>query len=371
MNIMKNFHSIITGAAVLSLVFTACHDDGADIAAPVPGDAYTIEAAIDNGPQTRAQVQYGTQDAAAGELFMWNDGDTFTLYDMTNPVPAEGPQTYTFTISAAYDETHPTDKAVFTCSGEFIPESGHRYLALYNLRFDQMSGSKAQCKLVTTDLSGYTQLRTDHPGNADLKHLQKGLMMYAFADTDATGNLPSLQFQHLTSIYRISLTNGTADGVLIHSINFLADSYTTPLWGSQGEYRTLAFLFDMDNRTVSDPDKTTFFFGLGTIFNDTPGQEEYTTIASGETYELYVPCIPVEGTHFADQEKMCIYIADGDKKSSTYANLPFTEFAAANNGVDHFERGKRYWFDLTIKDKNDQGEYVLEWTNYSPAPTTD
>lgn len=353
---MKTIYSFLAPAALLPLLFTACQKDGADTT-PAPGAACTVEAAIDNGPHSRAQVQYGTQDAADGELFMWNAGDTFTLYDFTDLTASEFPENV-FTISPDYDESQPGVTAAFSCEG-FTPAANHRYLAVYNAALDVVRLTLVppiRCKMTTTDMSAYTQVQTGNADNAAISHLKKGLVMYTFVDADGAGNLPALQFKHLTSLFRFSLTNNTGSDVKIEHVECTSSDYYFAL---QNSYSDLRFGFDMDSKTArisSFRSSPIYRF----YFKD-PAENDYATIANGETYELYAPCIPDITESFVQDDKLQIYFSTPDYYYSTAAELPLAEIAAANNGVNHFEWGKRYWFDLTIGGSGNN--LTLDWTH--------
>ena len=67
--------------AVLPMFLSACQDEMIENSLLQNESVYTLSGKMTGGNAlSRAQIQLGNTDASAGEVFLWNSGDSFKLY---------------------------------------------------------------------------------------------------------------------------------------------------------------------------------------------------------------------------------------------------------------------------------------------------
>ena len=67
--------------AVLPMFLSACQDEMIENSFLQNESVYTLSGKMTGGNAlSRAQIQLGNTDASAGEVFLWNSGDSFKLY---------------------------------------------------------------------------------------------------------------------------------------------------------------------------------------------------------------------------------------------------------------------------------------------------
>lgn len=344
---MKKHLNYWLAMALLLPVLNACQDDGA-MSGEEPGEAgnpTVVHAAITGeAPGTRAQVQWGTQDAEAGELFMWNTNDLFLAYKDGTTTPS------TFNIQN-YNEAQPGKEADFSCNN-FTADAGTKVVAfhvrgyLQNPQWNTENSRKyLKVKIVDDNASATTQEQQDSPGNADLNHLKYGLNMYATGEADGNGGISPLSFRHLSALFRFTITNRQADAAQIKSITLgfpnqsvLCTAKTVKIW----EDNTMT-------STVEETDKLT-----EKTLDLKKGSQQYATIASGSSYDCFLPVMPAaEESNKATGATIKITFKDGTTKSADIDGFSNVEIKA----------GMRYWFDLTIT-----AEGKLMQTSRLPKP---
>lgn len=169
-----------------------------------------IRAALPGEDKSRAQVQYGNQNIAAGEFFMWNEDDKITVINMTSGEKAS------FSISKIEGNT-----AEFTMnSGETLnANKGTTLVAFYG----DADLNTSRDHLIFTPQSSQ-QVKTATPSDEDLRHLQKSLMMVAPPVTvTESDKIPDLHFEHLSSLFRVTVNNRQATELTLNKVCFTYD----------------------------------------------------------------------------------------------------------------------------------------------------
>ena len=344
--------------AALPLAFTACQNQDLLPEEPEAGKAGAIVATIGEQAQTRAQVQYGNPDETKGELFMWNNKDNFRIFDLQNEATASSP--YLYSISDNYDENTPSNSATFVPSDSYSYTNGHNMVAFNGVNLFETYIADNILTLENINIEALnTQKSSSVPGHADVSHLKDYLPIYATA-TVSNGAIPSLSFRHLSSMFRYSLTNKTSSDVKIKQV-------TVKMTNHQ-HFIMAADITITATGEVAIINKWTEEATLVLNFEDA-SDNPYTTIAKDATYDGYSIFIPDNSVTFGAGEKLTFTVTTTDGTTKTTSNpitLDASRIAAANNGAQYFEMGKRYWFDLTI-----DTDGTLKWTNAATPPAED
>lgn len=346
---MKKHLNYWLALTLLLPALNACQDDGA-MSGEEPGEAgkpTVVHAAITGeAPGTRAQVQWGTQDAEAGELFMWNNDDKFSVYKYGFTSTLDDRSVFQI---RNYDEAQHSKEADFSCDG-FTADAGTKITAFYtnilpaNLQWGTVDG-KTYLQAKISIVANIYQRQKDSPGDADLKHLKSSLMMYATGEADGNGGISPLSFRHLSALFRFTITNRQANEAQIKGITIsfpnqsvLCTTKTVTIWE---DYTMTSTVEETDKRT----EKT---------LNLKKGLTEYATIASGSSYDCFLPAMPAaEENNTATSATIKITFEGGTTKSVSIDGFSNVEIKA----------GTRYWFDLTLTP-----EGTLMQTSRLPKP---
>ena len=149
-----------------ALLAVSCqNDDFMEASNEAAEGVMTLHATM--APQTRAQIALGTEDESR-EIFMWNEEDSFTLYDKTNPTTTSA----AFTISG-YSEEAPATEATFVGEGNFA--DGSSVVAIYPAQEGNITESAATLTLPTATIT---------TGSAEewKEYMRQSMYMYADAD---------------------------------------------------------------------------------------------------------------------------------------------------------------------------------------------
>ena len=88
--------------AVLPMFLSACQDEMFENGLLQNESVYTLSGKMTGGNAlSRAQIQLGNTDASAGEVFLWNAGDSFKLYQSIEGQLSSSD----FSISGDYSES--------------------------------------------------------------------------------------------------------------------------------------------------------------------------------------------------------------------------------------------------------------------------
>ncbi|NDV64480.1 hypothetical protein [Bacteroides sp. 224] len=158
------------------------------------------------------------------------------------------------------------------------------------------------------------------------------------------GEISTSDFKHLSSLFRYTLHNNTGTELKVKNITA---TMTSPLFVKHASfcpYNKLGFTMTAE---ISSNSSTLKFSNVN--------NNDYATIANNESYDAFMPFLTGAGMKnsenitFAEDEKLVIsaqIIVGDEEKDITLLTIDASQIAAANNGVNYFERGKRYWFDL-------------------------
>lgn len=295
---MKTYYKLIGAVLPFALLAASCQDENIVESGNKTGEGIiTLHATV--APQSRAQIALGTEDASR-EIFMWNENDSFVLYDRSNPTVTSG----TFTISA-YTENEHGPEATFVGEGNFVQDMP--VTAIYPAQEGNVTENAA-----TLTLPGVTM--TDGSEDEWKDYMRQSLFMYADATMD--GNNTALAFRHLCALIRVSYTNATATDQTISNVTLTGDGN---YFGS-----TMKFGF-VDNGATTTVSSDILTFGFSGL-----------TVASGRTTDFYFLFFPGE-----DASAGTLTVGINGKT----IEMSLDELLSGN-----FEAGKRYWFNTIETD---------------------
>ena len=316
---MKNRYLYAICLTVLTLGFSACqNEDLVSDAASVSSSAVTLSGSIATNAQSRAQVQLGNTDIST-EYFLWNAGDSFSLYDLgesgtTTPLTLD-----TFTISSDYSDDSPSSSASFT--GDCGISEGNAVAAFYPAQSTVNSEATVALSIAST---------TSLDANADeevIGYLADNMFMYATSTFSGSGT--SLVFNHLTSMARIVYTNSSSTEQTISSVSITGD----------GAYFGTEATFAIVGAGITTTSKVT---EVGLTFSG-------LTVAAGESEEFYL--LFFSGDNFNEGGTLTFTFNDQSIYMETSKIL-----------TSNFTTAYRYKFNIR---QTDDG---LEWVNSDTAP---
>lgn len=322
----KHINHYWLALALLLPALHACHDEDEAMLGDQPGTASTptvVRASVGNEPDTRAQVKYGTNDPKEGEYFMWNTGDQFTAYNIT--AAETTPTAYTFNIDDNYNETQPSNQADFSCANGFPATVGNKVAAFYGKSITNataVTGANGEkgIQVTLTTPTTLTQMQTATPGNADLKHLQQGLCMYALTEAGQNGGVSPLSFRHLSTLFRITLRNNQTSPIINPQIK---------LWFAGAERfcheKTVILWENGILECVEDKGK----LPMETLSTN-------ATIAPGGSYDFFLPVLLPGDETGMELSAPVVYLND------KYGSVKYMINVQGKPGM-------RYWFDMTVK----------------------
>lgn len=291
---MRLYHKLGWAVLPFALLAASCQNDDFMEAGNETSEGFiTLRATM--GPQTRAQIALGTEDESR-EIFMWNEEDSFTLYDKTNPATTSA----AFTISG-YSEEAPATEAAFVGEGSFANNSS--VVAIYPAQEGNVTDDAVTLTLPAATLT---------TGSAEewKEYMRQSMYMYANATLD--GNNTQLAFQHLCALIRVSYTNATSEDKTISNVTV----------AGEGNYFGSAATFSFADNTLT-PTTTS----LSCEFDFTG-----LTVASGHTTDFYFFFFPGDN---ASNGQLTVSINGKELVMSLSELASFTGF----------EAGKRYWFN--------------------------
>lgn len=302
--------------AVLPMIFTACQDDTL-VESQQQDKIYTLSAKMDGGAaMSRAQIVIGNNaEASAGETFMWNEGDSFTLYQGDNDNYTE----HVFNIKD-YTEEGEGDKktASFVTNNPALPGE---IIAVYpsGLRMVYDQG------IMHVEIDFQTELDFSQGTVEEVwkDYFKNNMVMKAKATLSDEGN-NSLSFEHLTSLARITYTNHSGKDQQVTDIEFGGDQ-------TFGALMSVWFKYDIIGGGFNNGYKINY---------------KNLIVKDGESFDFYILFGPAD--FGSGDMHIHIHTAQTDVSRSPLA-LPISTIAAANNNATKFEAGKRYWFKVTEK----------------------
>lgn len=295
---MKTYYKLIGAVLPFALLAASCQDENIVESGNKTGEGIiTLHATV--APQSRAQIALGTEDASR-EIFMWNENDSFVLYDRSNPTVTSG----TFTISA-YTENEHGPEATFVGEGNFVQDMP--VTAIYPAQEGNVTENAATLTLPDVTM-------TDGSEDEWKDYMRQSLFMYADATMD--GNNTALAFRHLCALIRVSYTNATATDQTISNVTLTGDGN---YFGS-----TMKFGF-VDNGATTTVSSDILTFGFSGL-----------TVASGRTTDFYFLFFPGE-----DASAGTLTVGINGKT----IEMSLGELLSGN-----FEAGKGYWFNTIETD---------------------
>lgn len=293
--------------AILPLAFGSCekdkplHDDGEE--------GKTVQATIEN-LQTKGQIQYETDN------FMWNTNDKFYAYG------TEIGEVYSFQIDDKYNENNPSATATFKYTGDlkdgklfaFYPDV-QREGNYYSMTFPR----------------GGLQTQKQKQGNQNLEHLKESMFMYAEADVSNGQIQGGLSFRHITTLFRIKITNKLENPVFVTNVTIETEN---PHFGTVCN-------IDPSQKTFSVVESS----GIKTLRFQFGAE-----IAPNESYEGYLNFFPLNDK-FGTNEKLALTLAytdGGATEKTVIKQVKLSDIAEQNNNTAQFEMGKRYGFNMDI-----------------------
>ena len=300
--------------AALPMIFTSCQEDM--LVENLQQGITTLTASMDKAPSdSRAQIVLNGSNTAK-EIFHWNAGDKFTLFQLGDESNAW--TEHVFSISSTYSDNEPTAQADFSTSSALTP--GSDFVAFYPAR--------------TPDAKGGIQLSIDNvlPTN-DAASWKSYFMNNMFMKTRVGAVGPTsadtqVNFEQLCGIIRIKYTNASKTDRTFERI------------GVNGRWTTGRYYMVSDAETFDERDSSIGW--LGVEF------ENKATVRAGETQNFYILYFSngVDG----EVEPMSRVIVDLDVANKTTLVTPAKE-------LPQFKAGECYWLNIT-----DTGAKLL-WTN--------
>ena len=291
---MKLYNKLGWAVLPFALLAASCqNDDFMEAGHEAAEGVMTLHATM--APQTRAQIALGTEDESR-EIFMWNEGDSFTLYDKTNPTTTSA----AFTISG-YSEEAPATEATFVGEGNFANNSS--VVAIYPAQEGNVTESAATLTLPTATIT---------TGSAEEWKEYMRQSMYMYADTTIDGNNTALAFKHLCALIRVSYTNATSEDKTITNVT---------VTGEGNYFGSIAKFEFANNALTSTQTSSTCEFNFSGL-----------TVASGRTTDFYFFFFPGD-----DASNGTLTVSINDKE----LEMSLSELTSFSG----FEAGKRYWFN--------------------------
>lgn len=318
------------GLAALAVAFSACQDDLLEDNKQ-QGGIYTLSGKMIGGAaMSRAQIDLDNTDKNAGEIFYWNEGDKFSLYQGDNDDYTE----HVFSITDYSEEgENKNNTASFATNNPALPGE---IIAVYpsGLRMVYDQG------IMHVEIDFQTELDFSQGTVEEVwkEYFKNNMVMKAKATLSDEGN-NSLSFEHLTSLARITYTNHSGKDQQVTDIEFGGDQ-------TFGALMSVWFKYDIIGGGFNNGYKINY---------------KNLIVRDGESFDFYILFGPAD---FGNGDMhIHIHTAQTDGNRSPLV-LPTSTIAAANNNATKFEAGKRYWFKVT---ENEKG---LNWTkNVTSGPT--
>ena len=316
------------GMAVMSMLFAACQNEVMDESMQLEDQLiYTLSGKMNKGVDSRAQIQLGNPNAS-GEIFMWNEGDCFNLYQ-------GGAETeVTFNISSDYDEAVTSDKSTATFTAE-VPVYPGDYVAVYPTVPVENNRFLFEFQRELDFSAAVTQEDKDAVWK---EYFKNNMFMVARGSLTAEGP-NALHFQHQCALARITYHNASGKDQVLNSVTLCG----------QNQYWGFIARQNMDGTG-----------GSGTITSWYDLNLNGLQVAAGESTDIYMFFFPSELNENGIVE-LFFSLQDGNRRVS----LPAAEIAAANGGAERFQEGMRYWFNVTATRNG-----AVFTKNYSTAPIT-
>lgn len=316
----------------LPLAFTACQSDDVvveQLEQPTQSQGlYKLYGAVQTDADSRAQVVLNNAQVEY-EKFIWNEGDSITVYNLFNG----NTEANWFTIDADYSEDNASSYAYFVSPTAL--DAGETYAAVYPTRHKLNGGFTGAD--VELELQEYVY-NVNSGGWKD--YFSDNMFMYVnfTADKDSS----SISFEHLTSLARITYTNNTSETRYIQEVNFHAPGL--------GDYKGVNF-----SPTVNDLISNRGASALRVWF-----QDDLLEVKAGNSADIYILFFPMERGSFDETIKINVCSYKASERWNEFSMTTSEIDASLVLGQDMTKTwvpGGRYWFNIT------QNEDDLTWTN--------
>ena len=302
--------------AVLPMFFTACQDDTL-VENQQQEKIYSLSGTMDGGTaMSRAQIVIGNSaEAAAGETFFWNNGDSFDMYQTVND---EWTKTSTFSISN-YNESGEGDKRTAMFTTNTPATAGVGFKAFYPSN-DLNNG-------VSYDLP--ESLDFTNPEVDTWKEYFKNSMLMMATSESLDANNPIVEFKHLSSLARITYTNKSgADQTITY---YCLNGYASEAFGT-------SYSYNVNNGSTG-----------GSTADRCALKVSGLNVPNNESVDLYLLFFPKE---FVTDGMLQVIIKhpsteEGIVNQVSTSDIAVSDISKVNNNATGFEAGKRYWFKVT------------------------
>ena len=306
--------------AALPMILPACQEDTLVKENQQDDKIYTLSATMDGGvAMSRAQIQLGNENAGIGEAFIWNENDSFIMYQNIDNTWAKS----TFAISG-YSEDEAGNSATFTTDSPVT--SGIEYTAFYpaeHLNNYGEFGAHVPDRIEFTDDKTSDEIWANY--------LKSWMLMEKKGTLTSSNN--SVNFEHLCCLAKITYTNKTGKDLPLTRFYLEGNDW---LFG-------VSYYHNVKTGDIS----------YGAHGRDCGLNVYGLTVPADESVDLYLLFFPHEFGNNTTM-KVCVEHQSGDWLK---ASLDLAKISEKNNGIKAFEAGKRYWFKVTETLKNG-----LEWT---------
>ena len=310
---MKN--TIVIGFILGCMAMIACQQEISTEGIDLTG-IYTLDC-IMGGDDTdsRAQIKLGKKESG-GEEFFWNNEDSFALYQYKDGQLGST----TFKITDLYEESD-SGKSTSASFKSETPSNEGRYVAVYPAH-TPIENENALLFSFSHDLD-FTDAITPEAKNEVWKQYIKD-HMFMIAEGELKKNKYNIiNFRHMCSLARITMTNETGKDMNIGYIKF----------GGKIFYETSRHFVMTPYYNYLGNSWCTDWYQVNT---------NNLTISSGETMDCYIFFLPIEF-----EEDAYMTIGFGLEGTFSFVYLSAGEIAEKNQGVYGFEAGKRYWFKVS------------------------
>lgn len=314
--------------AVLPMFLSACQDEMIENSLLQNESVYTLSGKMTGGNAlSRAQIQLGNTDASAGEVFLWNSGDSFKLYQSFDGQLKSSE----FSISNDYSESGEggNTTAVFTSETGAAPLVD--YVAVYPADAP-LEGESVKFNLQTSiNFSNASQ------SEVWKDYFSNNMFMVASGKLQPDG-ANAIAFRHMCALARITYINQTNKEYAVKELALGGDQF----FGTGKSYQV--------KQNFADGGSCSSHYSI---------QMDGLSVAAGDTIDLYAFFFPEKFNE--GNLHITLKLDDQQKK----VELPIATIAEANKAAEGFEAGMRYWFKLT-----DTGN-GLTWSKESTAKITE
>lgn len=350
-----------------------------------------VKASVPASNETRAQITYGNPNIEE-EIFLWNTKDWITIFNITKlsecPLGVQLEEIYidNDNRSAEFESITAVDKNFQIEPGDVILATYGETLRKYtddpkilderNI-FTLVVGTEANKPQYILPNNSSSQALTD-----SLYYMKHNLKMFAIVVAEENGKIPDIHFNHLSSIFRITLHNATGEDLYPTKLEFDYPTISTETDNNEEDdsAENNAATRNEGNREVNINDpagpklsffNTTLYFSvvgneaegyylnvydtyeffkgsnayndkIGTTINGKSGTSDAgSSIKNGETYDLYITTVPRIGND-SKGDKLNILLTHNHETATDKV------YKCTIEGFDKvIEPGLRYWFKLT------------------------